>query len=426
MIKNILHQIWNQRWHNSWIFAELIVIALFLWMLIDPLYVIYATKAIPDNYEKEDRSFIELRCDVSAENNLDVFRNILHKIEKMPEIENHITTMLTTNFNGNATSVSDALYADPDKQEGMHAVLAFHYLWNWDRNALHTLGLKDANSGKLLTLPENINPATQILVSKSAAINTYGTTEVIGKKPMEEREIIGVYEDYKINDYVEPLPSIIYLINIEEDWFYSSLSNKIIVKLQKGTDRRLFAQKLNNMLNEDECGKFIEEIKLLSIDEYLKNSSTSKIAASTLRPKFIFCSFALACIFLCMLGTFWTRMDNRRSDIGIMCSMGASRSRVVKQYITEALILLTLAFATAMPIVLHFVVTEGFAQPGVCDFDKENFTPNPEYGMNNFYIHFAWVTAITYVAMLLITIIGTWIPVYRATRIQPADALREE
>ena len=134
----------------------------------------------------------------------------------------------------------------------------------------------------------------------------------------------------------------------------------------------------------------------------------------------------LSIIVLCMLGTFWTRMDNRRSDIGIMCSMGASRSRVVKQYITEALILLTLAFATAMPIVLHFVVTEGFAQPGVCDFDKENFTPNPEYGMNNFYIHFAWVTAITYMAMLLITIIGTWIPVYRATRIQPADALREE
>jgi hypothetical protein len=94
--------------------------------------------------------------------------------------------------------------------------------------------------------------------------------------------------------------------------------------------------------------------------------------------------------------------------------------------LTEAVILLTLAFVAAMPIVLHFVLTEGFAAPEVCSIDKENFTPNPEYGVNNFYIHFAWVTVITYGALLFITIAGTWIPVYRATRILPADALREE
>ena len=423
----IFHQIWNQRWHNSWIFVELLVIAIFLWMLIDPLYIVYATKAIPDNYEKKDRYFIELMSNADEQNNIDVFRNILHMIENMPEVESSITTSMTSNFNDHITIVSDALYPNLEKQiEAYVIVQAFQYLWNGNRNVFHTLGLKDANSGKLLTVPQNIDTEKQIFVSKSAAINTYRTTNVIGRKPKEDYEIIGVYEDYKINNYKEPLPSIIYLKNIEEDWFYSNLLNKIIVKLKKGTNRKLFTQKLNNQLKKDKCGKFIKEIKLFSIDEYQNKSSASKIAASTLRPKFIFCSFALACIFLCMLGTFWTRMDNRRSDIGIMRSMGASRSSVVRQYITEAVILLTLAFVAAMPIVLHFVLTEGFAEPGVCSIDKENFTPNPEYGVNNFYIHFAWVTAITYVAMLFITIVGTWIPVYRATRILPADALREE
>ena len=428
MMTKIFHQIWNQRWHNSWIFAELLVIAIFLWMLIDPLYIVYATKAIPDNYEKKDRYFIELKCNNNGETNIDVFRNILHKIENMPEVENHITTSMTSNFNDAGTFISDVLYPNPEKSiEAYVPVQAFYYYWNWDKyDALHTLGLKDANSGKLLTIPEKMNPVTQIFVSRAAAINTYGTANVIGRKPKEDYEIIGVYEDYKINDYVEPLPSIIYLRNIEEDWFYSSASNKIIVKLKKGTNRKLFNQKLDNLLKEDKLSEFIEDIELISMDEYLENSSASKIAASTLRPKFIFCIFALACIFLCMLGTFWTRMDNRRSDIGIMRSMGASRGRVVQQYITEAVILLTLAFVAAMPIVLHFVLTEGFAAPEVCSFDKQNFAPNPEYGVNNFYIHFAWVTAITYATMLLITILGTWIPVYRATRILPADALREE
>ena len=427
MIK-IFHQIWNQRWHNSWIFAELLVIAVFLWMLIDPLYVIYATKAIPDNYEKEDRYIVQLKCDASAETNIDLFRSILHKIEKMPEVECHITTNMTSNFNDHGTILSDALYPNPDKQIYSYVpVQAFQYYWNLDKyDTFHALGLKDANSGKLLTIPEKMNPATQMFVSKSAAISTYGTTDVIGRKPKTDYEIAGVYEDYKINSYKEPVPSVIYLRNINDVGFYSSQNSLIIVKLKHGTGSNLFAQKLDNMLKEDDLNKFVEKIELTSIDEYLKNSSASKIAASTLRPKFIFCGFALGCIFLCMLGTFWTRMDNRRGDIGIMRSIGASRSRVVRQYITEAVILLTIAFAAAMPIVLHYVLAEGFAAPGVCDIYKNTFTPNPEYGVNNFCIHFAWVTAITYVAMLVITVAGTLIPVVRATRILPADALREE
>ena len=118
-------------------------------------------------------------------------------------------------------------------------------------------------------------------------------------------------------------------------------------------------------------------------------------------------------------------MDNRRSDIGIMCSMGASRSRVVRQYVTEAIILLTLAFLAGLPFILHYVHISGFAEPSVCALPR-GFVPNPEYRVNNFYIHFALVTAITYAALMLVTVLSTLIPVLRATRIQPADALREE
>ena len=85
-----------------------------------------------------------------------------------------------------------------------------------------------------------------------------------------------------------------------------------------------------------------------------------------------------------------------------------------------------MAFTVALPLILHIVLVDGFAEPAVCTLDKNSFPPNPEYGVNNTYIHFAWVTAITFIAMLAITVIGTFIPVYRATRILPADALRDE
>lgn len=40
--------------------------------------------------------------------------------------------------------------------------------------------------------------------------------------------------------------------------------------------------------------------------------------------------------------------------------------------------------------------------------------------------HVAAVTIITYTTMLLITLLATWLPVQRASRIQPSDALRDE
>ena len=48
MIKTILHQIWNERRQNGWLFVELIAIAIFLWVAIDPLFVLYSNKYIDD------------------------------------------------------------------------------------------------------------------------------------------------------------------------------------------------------------------------------------------------------------------------------------------------------------------------------------------------------------------------------------------
>jgi hypothetical protein len=434
MITKILHQAWNERRYNSLIFGVLLLTTIFIWMISDPIYVIFATKAIPDNYEKRDRYCVRLDFDYSEmlkeENNLALYNqycNIIHAIKSLPEVESSMDTYMSLGAFNSTMHCSDRLYYDEEKKDSFVYVWTYRYIWEGDQNMFATLGLKDANTGKTLTVPENIKMKNDIFISRHAAMKLFGTTEVIVRKhtdPHTKYVIRGVYDDFQLDTYVEPLPS---MIELEAPDLYGIMghSSKRIVKLAEGTDIDHFTRKVEGVVSEiDKENNF--QVKVLTLDELQEDTHIEKEARYTINQKIILNSFALACIFLCMLGTFWTRMDNRRSDIGIMCSMGASRSRVVKQYITEALILLTLAFATAMPIVLHFVVTEGFAQPGVCDFDKENFTPNPEYGMNNFYIHFAWVTAITYVAMLLITIIGTWIPVYRATRIQPADALRDE
>ena len=44
MIKTIFKQIWNQRKMNLWIFLELLAVSVFLWLVLDPVYVLNVNK----------------------------------------------------------------------------------------------------------------------------------------------------------------------------------------------------------------------------------------------------------------------------------------------------------------------------------------------------------------------------------------------
>jgi ABC-type lipoprotein release transport system permease subunit len=49
-----------------------------------------------------------------------------------------------------------------------------------------------------------------------------------------------------------------------------------------------------------------------------------------------------------------------------------------------------------------------------------------KYWVNSFGLHFGIVTLITYLILLFVSLIGTFIPVVKAANILPADALRDE
>ena len=59
MIKTILKQIWNQRKMNLWIFLELLAVSLFLWLVLDPVYVLNVNKQTARGYESEGRYVLE-------------------------------------------------------------------------------------------------------------------------------------------------------------------------------------------------------------------------------------------------------------------------------------------------------------------------------------------------------------------------------
>ena len=144
---------------------------------------------------------------------------------------------------------------------------------------------------------------------------------------------------------------------------------------------------------------------------------------NTLRLKLGLAAFTLLCIFLGMVGTFWIRCNARRQEIGLMRSLGATEGRVKNQFLTEAGLLVTGAFILSLILVVNLVIMPN-------GMTQQNVTGQPEFALVSQWlspgVQFTMVSLITYLALLVIALVGTLIPVRRAVKVLPADALRDE
>ena len=53
MIRHLLQLIWNQRKQNAWLWAELLLVSVFLWFLVDYLYVMGRTYTAPLGFDQQ-------------------------------------------------------------------------------------------------------------------------------------------------------------------------------------------------------------------------------------------------------------------------------------------------------------------------------------------------------------------------------------
>ena len=81
-----------------------------------------------------------------------------------------------------------------------------------------------------------------------------------------------------------------------------------------------------------------------------------------------------------------------------------------------------MAFVLVIPFLLCHAHANGLYMVEMGSY----FVPNPAYGQNRFGFHFTVVLALSYVVLMLIALVGTYVPVRRAARALPVEALRDE
>ena len=192
-----------------------------------------------------------------------------------------------------------------------------------------------------------------------------------------------------------------------------------MVRLKPDVDAVAFEKAiLKDVLLQCRIGNTLR-FELFSVRKRAEQMAENMGANNLVRIHLALGGFGLLCVFLGVTGLFWVRCIGRRQDMGVMRSMGATRLGVVRQMLCESVLLFVLAFVPAMILVGVKVYLKGYD----CGIDGRL---NLDYWFLRLVPHASVVTLISFVLMLLAVLLAAWIPVYRASRTIPSDALRDE
>lgn len=430
MIKIIFKTVWNQRKQNAWIMIELILVGFFLWKSINPLVDIVSTGMVNEGYDDSGLYISQFSMydktsqnyDAKTDNdtiNHDIFMRAVNAIKQCPEVESYgvangwYSVPNNTSYNGCNIS-SDTTH---------HATQVYAICHEAGGDLMETYKFKDAITGKTMHCNDRISAKQAIYISEQLAKDMFGTTNVIGKSlhfnedTSTRFKVAGVFKDVNTRTHTTPYAGLTISDETLKDCGYTNAV--ICFRIKEGTDAKKFEEKFKHQIAPKfAVGNFIT----LSINnmkdikhQYMENSGIS----NQYRLQMMMSGFFLICVFLGMVGTFWIRCNNRRGEIGVMKAIGCSINRITSQFVTEAFVIVTIAFIVSTILMLNVAYTKDFfkTNPSLMNYPYLAFHPIKM---------FAIVSAITYVIMLFISLLGTYIPVRRAAKTLPADALKEE
>ncbi|MDE5759807.1 ABC transporter permease [Bacteroides sp.] len=436
MIKMIFHQLWNQRRQNGWIFMELLVVSFFLWTVIDPVYVLVANRLIDKGYNSE--RVYAIRMDIYGKNKAvydkamasdslckEAYWRMVRIVRSQPEVESYSISG-TWAFPNSSSWNGTQVYADTasiGKDNYVHTQW-YSFVASEGSDLFRTYDMRDVRTGEVLKIPEDVE--NSLFMSERAACLLFGSAaDAVGKMVYQSnltKKVAGVFRDYKHRDYEQPYPLIIYMDKDMVGSSYMTWQYAFIIRLKAGVDTDAFEKRFQKEVAPQlSIGNFYLK-KLQSFHELSDYYATYSGITNKLRLQYALAGFALLCIFLGMLGTFWIRCNARRQEIGVMRSMGASMNDICRQFLLETWLLVTVAVLVTLPFLLHHAYVNGMY---VVEMFRD-FVPNPAYWQNRFTPHFYMVLLISYVLLLLVALVGTYIPVNRAIRTLPAEALRDE
>ena len=420
MLKQIIKIIGKQSASNAWVWAEMLLVSVFLWFIVDSLYVNLRTYFTPTGFHIDHTYLVSLRAvtedsyqyipaDKRTTSTADDLLTVIDRMRTYPGVE--------------AISLSDASYPY-NNSNGWSDVRRDTTRMNAQRRRVTA----DFFRVFRLTTPEgytdplvNNMAFNQLIVSPEIAKELYPEGNVVGKEigfhyafgdgDSVAYRIGGVTTPIKLDDFRKPNPTFFFLWTekmLQDDLSEVALPYmEVCLRVKPEADTDFVARfkkdmvvlaRYNNlyMLNI----RPFSEVRERFIRDRVNNF---KLSLSVI-------GFLLVNIFLGIVGTFWFRTQQRQGEMGLRIALGSTGGSLQKMLMLEGIVLLLFAFLPAMLISLNI---------GLKDLVNVELMP---FNAGRYFL----CQGITFVMIACMISFGILYPALKTARLQPAEALHYE
>ena len=413
MTKKLFIQIKNEWRSNLWLALELLLVSVVMWYVVDYLYTRAATYLEPRGFDIEHCYLIELgeltskspdyMPDKTQEETHADISELLERLRRRPEVEAVSLSQNSYPYNG-SNSTGDVRYDTLRSPE-----------WTIRRMVTPDFVRVFRYQGTRGETPEQLAEMldrNEFLASDNLYNRRYGVrlTDLVGKPfqlfgdTTRSYKLGAALQVVRYSDFEEARASYCFLF--KQSFYYVGL--ELCVRVREGHDHDFIANLKKDSESQFRIGNlFISEIR--SFKDIRRNFQQAR--TNVVRDYVMGMVFLLLNIFLGLLGTFWFRTQQRRSEIALHKAHGATDRAVFCRLLTEGLLLL----AVVTPIAL------------LLDWSLANAELNAwRNGTTLEWDRLLICAAISLLLMATMIVVGIGIPARRAMRIQPAEALHEE
>lgn len=416
MNKKLFTQIRNEWRSNLWLLVELVLVSVVLWWIVDYLYVQEKIYSEPLGFDISNCYLITMGKltekspdfipDQTEEQEQADVQELLLRLSRRDDVE--VASLSMSSYPYNGSNSSQVLRWDTLSTSG----------WLVLRRVSPDFVRVFRYQGARGETPEQLAEVLErgdILLSNNIFNNTwmesdYRASDLIGEEFCDLRDST---ECYRLGAAIQPVR---YADNYPTGYSISVIypqrnfdsTSELCVRVKPQADAG-FAERLRA---ESEKLYRVGNLFIADIKPFTKIKAGYLQGGTNLRRSyFVGMSFLMLNIFLGLLGTFWFRTQQRRSEIALMKALGGTERSVFVRLISEGLILL--GIATVLAIFIDWNLT--YAELNAW-LDGSTFALG----------RFSFAVLVVFALVALMIVIGIWIPARRAMRVQPAEALHDE
>lgn len=412
MTKKLLIQIKNEWQSNLWLALELLVVSVVMWYVVDYLYTRAATFLEPRGFDIEHCYLIELGeltpkspdfiAERTSQQTHDDIADLLDRLRRRPEIE--AVSLSQNSYPYNGSNSSGEVRLDTMRSPG----------WTIRRLVTPDFPRVFRYRGARGETPEQLAEMLERgeFLASDNLFSKYDRpmTDLIGQRFFLLGDTTTTYrlgaalQDVRYRDYDQARYS--YSMVAKQTFYYVGL--ELCVRVREGQDDDFIARLKADSEAQFRVGNlFISEIR--SFHDIRRNYQ--QVWTNDIRNYVMGMGFLLLNIFLGLLGTFWFRTQQRRSEIALHKAHGATDKAVFSRLLAEGLLLLIIITPLAL----------------IVDWNLAHMELNSwRNGTTLEWGRLLLCAGITFVMMATMIAIGIGIPARKAMKLQPAEALHDE